>query len=58
MNKQQLEDMTCVVFFLMGAAKDNQMCNSHRADDALKAACRLFGVDEARLKLKDGGFIP
>lgn len=51
-----LDDITCVAFFLLGARKE--MFNSHTGAEALAAFCRLHGIDEGRLILKDKGFIP
>lgn len=53
---REIDDITCVAYFLLGARKE--MFNSHSGEDALKAFCRLTGLDEARFKLKTSGFIP
>ncbi len=48
MGEQQsaiVEDIACVLYFLLGAVREGQMFNSREALDAFEAACRLTGVD-------------
>lgn len=49
---RDIQDLTTVLFFLQGAAEDGQMYNSHRADEAVRAFCRLVEIDHATFLLK------
>ena len=56
--QKRVADITTVIYFLKGARDSGDMYNSYTAADALSAACRLTGVDEAAFLLKAEGFLP